>query len=122
MNIEELREYCLSKKGTSESFPFDDETLVFKVGGKMFLLVNIFGPLEINLKCDPEKAIALREEFSNIKQAYHMNKKHWITVETWGNISHKLILSWIDDSYNLVFEKLPGVEKEKILKNKKGAS
>ncbi len=74
MNIEEIREYCLSKKGTKEEFPFDEVTLVFKVANKMYALTNLDGDLKLNLKCDPEKAICLREEFEAIKPGWHMNK------------------------------------------------
>lgn len=115
MNIEEIRDYCLSKTGAEETFPFGDDTLVFKIGGKMFALVNLSGTPEINLKCDPDKAISLREEHSFITPGYHMNKKHWNTVKA-DSASNKLICSLVDDSYNLVFEKLPRSEKEKILK------
>ena len=107
MNIESLREYCLSLKGVTESFPFDEETLVFKVGGKMFALTNLDGPLSVNLKCEPMKAIELREEYSQVIPGYHMNKKHWNTVNIDDYIPDKLVLEWIDDSYRLVFESLP---------------
>lgn len=115
MNIEEIRDYCLSKTGAEETFPFGDDTLVFKIGGKMFALINLSGTPEINLKCDPAKAISLREEHNFVTPGYHMNKKHWNTVKA-DRAPSKLICSLIDDSYNLVFEKLPRTEKEKILK------
>lgn len=103
MNIEQIREYCLKKKGVKEEFPFDEETLVFKVLGKIFLLASLESlPLQINLKCDPEKAIDLREEYDAVQPGYHMNKKHWITVIIDGTISEQKIKEWIDDSYNLV--------------------
>ena len=79
MNIEEIRLYCLSKNGVSESFPFNDTALVFKVMGKMFALLNISGNLILNLKCDPEKAISLREHYDSVIPGYHMSKKHWNT-------------------------------------------
>lgn len=108
MNIEELRNYCINKKGVTESFPFDEVTLVFKVGNKMFALVPIENnPLSINLKCNPEKAVSLREEFENVTPGYHMNKKHWNTVIIDVSISPDLIKEWIDDSYDLVFKSLP---------------
>ena len=107
MNIESLREYCLSLKGVTESFPFDEETLVFKVGGKMFALTNLDGPLSVNLKCEPEKAIELREEYPQVIPGYHMNKQHWNTVNIDDYISDKLVQEWIDDSYQLVYESLP---------------
>lgn len=106
MNIEEIREYCISKKGATESFPFDEVTLVFKVMGKMFALTNLDGELSINLKCDPEKAISLREEYSAIIPGYHMSKIHWNTVMIDGSIKDDFIRNLIDDSYNLIVEKL----------------
>lgn len=103
MNIEQIREYCLKKKGVAEDFPFDEETLVFKVVGKIFLLASLESvPLQINLKCDPEKAIDLREEYDTVQPGYHMNKKHWNTIIIDGTISEQKIKEWIDDSYNLV--------------------
>lgn len=107
MNVEELREYCLSKKGALECFPFDEDTLVVKVGGKMFALIDLFGELSINLKCDPEKAIELREVYSAIKPGYHMNKRLWNTVHIDGTLSNTLIKELIDHSYDLVFSSLP---------------
>lgn len=103
MNIEELRNYCLNKPGTTESFPFDNETLVFKTHGKMFALVGLeHNPISVNLKCDPEKAIELREQHSHILPGYHMSKKHWNTVIIDGTLSSKLIKELIDLSYELV--------------------
>jgi predicted DNA-binding protein (MmcQ/YjbR family) len=89
MNIEEFRDYCLTKKGVSEDFPFDETTLVMKVLDKMFALGNLDGPLSINLKCNPEKAIELRELYPAVKPGYHMSKKHWNTVEMDGTIDIK---------------------------------
>lgn len=81
MNPETLREYCLSKPGVTESFPFDETTLVFKVMGKMFALMGIDArPLRVSLKCDPEQAVQLREEFSGVEPAFHMSKTHWNQV------------------------------------------
>ncbi len=115
MNIEELREYCISKAHVEETFPFDEETLVFKVGGKMFLLVNINeNPVQFNVKCNPEKAIELREQYSNVLPGYHMNKKHWNTVTCERGTSKKLLKEWIDDSYQLVIESLPNKDREKF--------
>ena len=102
MNIETLREYCISKKEADESFPFGEDTLVFKVSGKIFALVNLDGDLSINLKCDPGLAIELRERFSSVTAGYHMNKKHWNTVLMDGSVPDKEIFSWIDHSYNLI--------------------
>ena len=106
MNVEELREYCISKKGATESFPFDEVTLVFKVMGKMFALTNLDGKLSINLKCDPEKAIGLREEYPAIIPGYHMSKIHWNTVMIDGSLKDDFVKNLIDDSYNLIVEKL----------------
>ena len=102
MNIETLREYCISKRGADESFPFGEDTLVFKVAGKIFALVNLDGDLSINLKCDPAFAIELRERYSSVTPGYHMNKKHWNTVLMDGSIPDKEIFSWIDHSYDLI--------------------
>ena len=102
MNIEQIREYCLKKKGVTEEFPFDEETLVFKVMGKIFLLASLESyPLQINLKCDPEKAIELIEEYDAVQPGYHMNKKHWNTVVLDGSVPTLKIRGWIDDSYKL---------------------
>ncbi len=106
MNIEELREYCLSKKGATESFPFDETTLVFKVMDRMFALTDLEGDLSINLKCDQGKAIELRERYATIIPGYHMNKKHWNTILIDGSIPDSLIFSWIDHSYELVIKGL----------------
>lgn len=117
MNIEQIREYCLKKKGITEEFPFDEETLVFKVVGKIFLLALLESiPLQINLKCDPEKAIELREEYEAVQPGYHMNKKHWNTIIIDGTVPAKKILEWIDDSYNLV---VSGLKKSNLKKPKK---
>lgn len=105
MNIETLREYCLSKDAVIESFPFGDDTLVFKVNGRIFVLANLEGDLTINLKCDPTVAIELRERYASVIPGYHMNKKHWNTILADGSIPDKEILSWIDNSYNLVKNK-----------------
>jgi predicted DNA-binding protein (MmcQ/YjbR family) len=118
MNIESLREYCLSKKETTESLPFDDVTLVFKVCDKMFALLNIDGDLSINLKCDPEKAISLREEHSSVIPGYHMNKKYWNTIILDGSLPEKLIREWIDHSYDEVIKKLPGKQLKKLIEDK----
>jgi len=107
MNIEEIRIYCLSKKQTTEGFPFGDDTLVFKVKGKMFALMNLEGDLRMNLKCDPEEAIRLREKHDAVIPGYHMNKKLWNTVIADGSITDQLIKKWIDNSYKLVVSKLP---------------
>jgi predicted DNA-binding protein (MmcQ/YjbR family) len=102
MNIITLREYCISKKNVTESFPFGEDTLVFKAVDKIFALVNLNGDLSINLKCDPALAIDLRERYSSVTPGYHMNKKHWNTVLLDGSVPDKEVLSWIDHSYNLI--------------------
>jgi len=115
MNIEEIRDYCLSLNGVTESFPFDDVTLVFKVGDKMFALTNLDGPLTINLKCDPERAIELREIYPSVLPGYHMNKVHWNTIMVDGSIPTPTIKEWILDSYLLVLGSLPKSKREKII-------
>lgn len=114
MNIEEFREYCIQKPEVTEEFPFDEETLVFKVMGKMFALTNLVGDWNLALKCDPEWAIELREQFPAIRPGYHMNKVHWNTVAMDGSLSQKLILELIDHSYQLVVAKLPGKLKNEL--------
>jgi predicted DNA-binding protein (MmcQ/YjbR family) len=106
MNIEEFREYCLSKPATSECFPFDENTLVFKVAGKMFALTDIVDAFSINIKCDPEKATVLREHYECVQPGYHMNKQHWNTIIIDGTVSDALLKEWIDDSYNLIVSSL----------------
>jgi predicted DNA-binding protein (MmcQ/YjbR family) len=102
MDIETYRDYCLSKPFVTEAFPFDSETLVFKVSGKIFALCDINNFKSVNLKCDPEKAIELREQFDAVIPGFHMNKKHWNTIMFDGSISWKQLKEWIDDSYGLV--------------------
>jgi len=106
MNIEEYRSHCIAKKGVTESFPFDSSTLVFKVMNKIFALTNVESFSFINLKCNPEEAIELREEFNGVSGAYHMNKRHWNSVSTHADVPDKLIFQWIDDSYNLIVSSL----------------
>ncbi|MBE0539294.1 MAG: MmcQ/YjbR family DNA-binding protein [Ignavibacterium sp.] len=115
MNVETISQYCLSKKGAVEDFPFDEETLVFKVGGKMFALIPLEKiPLQINLKCDPEKAIELREQYEDIQPGWHMSKKYWNTIILDGNIRWVDLKEWIDHSYDEVLKKLKKSEREKI--------
>ena len=115
MNIETVREYCISKPGASESFPFGEETLVFKVGGKAFALLALERkPFSMNLKCDPEKAVQLREEYDAVQPGYHMNKIHWNTVIVDGSIRGNLIQEWIDHSYELVTQSLPKAVREQL--------
>lgn len=105
MNIESLREYCISRNNVTESFPFDDVTLVFKVEGKIFALINLEGDLSLNLKCDPELALELRERYQAVTPGYHMNKKYWNTILLDGTIPDKLVFSWIDHSYEQVLKR-----------------
>lgn len=114
MNIESIREYCLSKPFVTEEFPFGENTLVFKAGGKMFALSNLDGELSINLKCDPELAIILREEYPAVKPGYHMSKVHWNTIDMDGTVPASKIREWIDHSYDLVFRKLPASVKKQL--------
>ncbi len=117
MNIETIHKYCLSKKGAAEDYPFDEETLVFKVGGKMFALIPLEKiPLQINLKCDPEKAVELREEYENVQPGWHMNKKYWNTVIIDKNIRWGDVKEWIDHSYD---EVVKGLLKKRIKKSVK---
>ena len=106
MNIEELREFCIRKKGVTESFPFDETTLVFKVMGKIFALTDTEDDFSINLKCDPEKAIELRERYTAVQPGYHMSKKHWNTIYIDGSINDDLLYEWICHSYQLVVDSL----------------
>ncbi len=114
MTLDHFREYCLSLKGTTEDLPFDENTLVFKVLGKMFALTNIEDFEFVNLKCNPEKALELREEFMEVSPAYHMSKKHWNSVRVDSDIPDKLLKQWITDSYNLVVAKIPKKLKEQL--------
>jgi len=116
MNIEELRSFCLTKKGATEGFPFGEDTLVFKVGDKIFLLTGLDNhPVSFNVKCDPEEAISLREKYPNsILPGYHMNKKHWNTVVLNGEIALDQIKEMINHSYDLVFNSLSLKTKKEI--------
>ena len=114
MNVEEIRIYCLHKKGTAESFPFNDETLVVKVMDKMFALISLENGSSINLKCDPEKAIELREHYEEILPGYHMSKKHWNTVIFNQSLPKKLVKELIDHSYELVVNGLSGKKREEL--------
>lgn len=106
MDIETLRAYCLSKPHVSEDLPFDEDTLVFKVGGKIFVLTGLSGPFSINLKCDPEYALELRELYPAIRPGYHMNKRHWNTLDMDGSLAPELVRQLIDHSYALVYASL----------------
>ena len=117
MDIESIRKFCLGKPEVTEDFPFGENTLVFKVSGKMFLLASLDEiPLKINLKCDPEEAVELRERYDSVLPGYHMNKTHWNTIVLDGSVRSKEILSWITDSYLLVVNSLGKNERERIHK------
>lgn len=110
MNLEIFYEYCFSKRGVTEHFPFDKDILVFKVGGKMFCLTSLkdweIGTPSTNLKCDPAKALELRAEYEDVQPGYHMSKVHWNTVMINSEVSDPFVKELIDDSYNLVFKSL----------------
>lgn len=106
MNVEEIRQICIAKKGVTEGFPFDEMTLVLKVGGKMFALLNLDKDPSVNLKCDPDRAIDLRERYDAILPGYHMNKQHWNTVMLEGSVPQNLLIEMINHSYDLVFKSL----------------
>lgn len=114
MTLDHFREHCLSLKGTTEQLPFDENTLVFKVMRKIFALCNMMTFEYCNLKCDPEKAIRLREEFTEVTPAWHMNKKHWNSVSFIGDLSDQQIEQWVKDSYNLVVKNMPKKLREQL--------
>jgi predicted DNA-binding protein (MmcQ/YjbR family) len=102
VDLESFRDYCLKKESVTEEFPFGEDVMVFKVKGKMFALTDVETFSSINLKCDPEKATELREQYGAVQPGYHMNKKHWNTVMIDGSLPDKLLKEWIDHSYELV--------------------
>ncbi len=114
MNIIEYREFCLSFPGAEESFPFDEETLVFKVKGKMFSATDVDSFELINVKCDPVKAIKLREKYPFVIPGYHMNKKHWNSIKMDHPVPDGLLKEWISNSYQLVVAKLPKKTQEEL--------
>lgn len=115
MDIEQLREYCVAKKAVEECFPFDEETLVFKVMGKMFLLTDINSkPLRFNVKCEPELAIQLRENHEAVTPGFHMSKTHWNTVVCDGSVPAKLLKQWIDHSYQEVTKGLTKKQRQQL--------
>ena len=119
MNLESYYEYCLSKKGVTEHFPFDDDALVFKVGGKIFALTSLqkweLGIPSVNLKCDPDRAQELRAEYESINSGFHMNKKHWNTVVLNQEVHDALVKELIDHSYELVWSSLTRNTREEIM-------
>ena len=115
MNIEELRAYCIAKHDVLEALPFGPDVLVFKVSGKIFALTNIENYVSVNLKCDPERTLDLREEHASVTPGYHMNKTHWNTVEVAGDVSRNLLKELIDHSYNLVVNGLSKRKRDAII-------
>lgn len=107
MHIEKMRDFCLVKKGVTEDFPFDEDTLVFKVLGKMFALISLSKPDRVNLKCDPDLAVELREEYHAVVEGWHMSKKHWNTVYFDGSVPEEKIEEWITHSYDCVVKGMP---------------
>ena len=121
MNIQQFYEFCLSKKGVTEHFPFDEDTLVFKVGGKMFALSSLKewenGTPSLNLKCDPQKALELRAEYEAINPGWHMSKIHWNTIDCNRDVPDKMMYELINHSYELVFKSLPKRIQSEIQEN-----
>jgi predicted DNA-binding protein (MmcQ/YjbR family) len=116
VDLESFREYCLAKRGATESTPFGEDVLVFKVGGKMFALAALDEiPARANLKCDPDLALELRDRYEQVRPGYHMNKKHWNTVEIESGIPIAELRRMIDHSYELVGKSLPRRSREKLL-------
>src|SRR5690606_38427807 len=120
MTITDLYDICTDYRGVTDSFPFDKDTLVFKVGGKMFLLTGLSGwengNPSVNIKCDPERALELREEYAAVQPGYHMNKKHWNTVFVHQDLPLSEIKKLIDHSYGLIFSQLSKKVQEEIMK------
>jgi predicted DNA-binding protein (MmcQ/YjbR family) len=118
MNIQQFYEFCLLKKGVTAHFPFNDDALVFKVGGKMFCLTSLQawenGNPSLNLKCDPEKAVALRAEYEAVQPGFHMNKVHWNTIAFNKDLSDSMMCELIDHSYDLVFASLTKMEQKRV--------
>lgn len=107
MHLDDILAFCLGLKGTTEHFPFDQRTLVFKVMGKMYALIDVETPDTINLKCDPERALDLRERYTSVQPGYHMNKKHWNTISLNGELKNETLRELIVHSYDLVVSSLP---------------
>lgn len=118
MNVEELRDYCLQKSGVTEGMPFDNDTLVFRVGNKIFLLMSLNTGNRFNVKCDPELAIELRDRHAEVIPGFHMNKTHWNSVYTDGNLTNKQLCEMIDHSYSLILKSLPKVLQAEITATK----
>ena len=121
MNIDEIRDYCMSKPAVTESLPFNDTALVFKVGGKMFAVLDLSDNSKgISLKCDPELAIELREQHPEVTPAWHFNKVHWNGILLTGNVTEEQLREWINHSYDLIVEGLPQKKKEEIKRLNRG--
>ena len=114
MKLQEIIDYCSVKKGVTQEFPFNDDTLVFKVMGKMFGLIGLNPPYSMNLKCDPIYAIALRHKYKGVRSGYHMNKKHWNTIDLNSDVPDDEFFSMVDDSYNLVTNGLTKAQREEL--------
>jgi predicted DNA-binding protein (MmcQ/YjbR family) len=114
MNIEEFRDYCIAKPGVTESFPFDETTLVFKVMGKMFALTDTEDDFAINLKCDPERAVSLRSQYPAVIPGYHMNKQHWNTIRIDGSMNDDFLYELVNHSYDLIVKSLTKAKKEEL--------
>ena len=118
MNIEEFRNYCLRKAHATEGFPFGPETLVFKIGGKIFALTGLDeANFSVNLKCNPEYALELREKHPEVQPGFHMSKKHWNTVQFDGSFSDSFLQELIDHSYELVFNSLSKSQRNELIRN-----
>lgn len=115
MNAEDIRIYCLRKAEVTESLPFNDTALVFKVNNKMFMIMDLESDLRISLKCDPNVAIELRERFKSVGPGYHLNKQLWNTINIDGSIDDRIIYQWIDDSYRLIIENMPRKDQQRLL-------
>ena len=122
MEIDKFRTFCLSLPETTEELPFGPDTLVFKVNHKMFALTDINFFKSINLKCDPDKAVELRDRYEEVIPGYHMNKRHWNTVSTQGSLPDRLLQEWIITSYRLVIAKMPQKDRARITQKLKGNS
>lgn len=117
MDIEEFRTYCFSKKGVSEDFPFDEVTLCMRVMGKIFAITGLDREgFQVNLKCDPDYAVELREQYPEVQPGWHMNKAHWNTVDFEGSLSYQLLQQLVDHSYDLVAKSLKKAEREALEK------
>jgi predicted DNA-binding protein (MmcQ/YjbR family) len=119
MNFEDIYSHCITKPFVQEDYPFDKSTLVFKIGGKIFLLIDSYNPVSVNVKCDPERGLELREQYEGITPGYHMNKKHWITINLNSGIPSSVILDCINQSYNLVYNSLSKKQRAQLEETRK---